>query len=423
MGCCPPRHFPYTASLVKSLRSTILLLLLNAAWLAVLSVFLARHFGSKPGAIRIQYVTNYLSILEPALETTVTNTLAVTNDFRWAQLESEDYRAYVARLRSIGCPEQTIRDIVIADVDKLLAPKMQAANPRARDVKFWQPIEQELWEDAEQKDALRKQREVDFEKREVIRQLLGLDLVGERLRVQGQEDYYGQRLGFLPEEKRALVRTALDQFADQERILLEQQIEEGGTPGGSEDFNKLRQQKNAALARLLTPQERQQFDLWFSPSATAVRDSVYGLNTSEAEFMQIYQLHRSFAGKQGEDFGPGNQAWSEYQEKVQTTLGESRYAEYQRAQDNDYRELLRTTTRYKLAPEVAAELYSYKQPVEEARAQVLAEPAYTSRQRVAALQAITEETQRALREALGEKAFRYYDRRTGQNWVRGPAPR
>jgi hypothetical protein len=50
---------------------------------------------------------------------------------------------------------------------------------------------------------------------------------------------------------------------------------------------------------------------------------------------------------------------------------------------------------------------------------VLAEPSYTSRQRTAALEAITEETQRALREALGEKAFRYYDRRAGQNWVRG----
>ncbi len=418
LGGCSPARFPYTAPLVKSLRSTFVLLLLNAAWLAVLSVFLVRHFGNKPGETRIEYVTNYVAIIESGPETTVTNTLAVTNDFRWAQLESEDYRAYIARLRNIGCPEQTIRDIVIADVDKLLAPKMQAANPRARDVKFWQPIEQELWEDAEQKDALRKQREVDFEKREVIRQLLGLDLVGERLRVQGQEDYYGQRLDFLPEEKRARVRTALDQFADQERALLEQQVEEGGTPAGSEDFAKLREQKNAALAQMLTPQERQQYDLWFSPSAAAVRDSVYGMNASEAEFMKLYQLHRSFAEKQGDNFGPWNAEWVNYQKQVQETLGEQRYAEYQRAQDNDYRELLRTTTRFKLGPDVAAQLYSYKQPVEEARAEVLAEPAYTSRQRAAALQAITEETQRALREALGDKAFRYYDRRAGQNWVR-----
>ena len=308
---------------------------------------------------------------------------------------------------------------MIADVDKLLAPKMQAANPRARDVKFWQPIEQELWEDAEQKDALRKQREVDFEKREVIRQLLGLDLVGERLRVQGQEDYYGQRLGFLPEEKRARVRTALDQFADRERTLLEEQVEEGATPGGTEEFAKLRQEKDATLGQLLTSQERQQYDLWFSPSASAVRDSVYGLNATEQEFMKLYQLHRSFAEQQGEGFGPASKEWANYEQKVQETLGEQRYAEYHRAQDNDFRELLRTTTRFKLGPEVAAQLYSYKQPVEEARAQVLAEPSYSSRQRTAALQAITEETQRALREALGEKGFRYYDRRAGQNWVRG----
>src|SRR5579859_5399631 len=36
--------------------------------------------------------------------------------FRWAQLESTDYRQYLANLPRIGCPEQTIRDIITADV-------------------------------------------------------------------------------------------------------------------------------------------------------------------------------------------------------------------------------------------------------------------------------------------------------------------
>jgi len=35
--------------------------------------------------------------------------------FSWQQLESPDYQTYVANLRDIGCPEQTIRDIIIAD--------------------------------------------------------------------------------------------------------------------------------------------------------------------------------------------------------------------------------------------------------------------------------------------------------------------
>ena len=38
--------------------------------------------------------------------------------FRWTQLESSDYRTYIANLRGIGCPEPTIRDIITADVDE-----------------------------------------------------------------------------------------------------------------------------------------------------------------------------------------------------------------------------------------------------------------------------------------------------------------
>src|SRR5437868_6638046 len=34
-----------------------------------------------------------------------------TNQFHWSQIESSDYRAYIANLRAIGCPEPTIRDI------------------------------------------------------------------------------------------------------------------------------------------------------------------------------------------------------------------------------------------------------------------------------------------------------------------------
>ena len=201
---------------MKSARTFLLFLLLNAAWLAVGSYFLARHFSKEEGASRVVFVTNYVPVARSTPLTIVTNTVTVgaTNEFRWAQLESEDYRAYITRLRAIGCPEQTIRDIIIADIDKLLAPRMQATSPRTQDVKYWQPLEQELWEGTEQRAAWQQQRTLDFEKREVIRELLGIDLVGERLRVQGQDDYHGQRLGFLPEEKRARVRTVLDQFAD-----------------------------------------------------------------------------------------------------------------------------------------------------------------------------------------------------------------
>jgi hypothetical protein len=43
--------------------------------------------------------------------------------FQWSQLESTDYRSYIANLRGIGCPEQTIRDIITADVDSVFAKR------------------------------------------------------------------------------------------------------------------------------------------------------------------------------------------------------------------------------------------------------------------------------------------------------------
>src|SRR5262245_20069107 len=42
--------------------------------------------------------------------------LPPTRTLRWSDIESTEYRTYIANLRNIGCPEPTIRDILIADV-------------------------------------------------------------------------------------------------------------------------------------------------------------------------------------------------------------------------------------------------------------------------------------------------------------------
>jgi hypothetical protein len=48
--------------------------------------------------------------------------------FHWRMLESEDYRQYVANLRAVKCPEQTVQDIVYADLERLVAKKFRAVN-------------------------------------------------------------------------------------------------------------------------------------------------------------------------------------------------------------------------------------------------------------------------------------------------------
>src|SRR5882724_337599 len=52
-----------------------------------------------------------------------TNVVIRRQFFTWQQVESDDYPSYVANLREIGCPEQTVRDIIIADVNAVYARK------------------------------------------------------------------------------------------------------------------------------------------------------------------------------------------------------------------------------------------------------------------------------------------------------------
>ncbi|MBM3871240.1 MAG: hypothetical protein FJ392_09790, partial [Verrucomicrobia bacterium] len=70
--------------------------------------------------------------------------------FRWSALESPDYATYAANLRAIGCPERTLRDILLPDIQKLYVDRKAelAGGPEDR-----------FWETADQRDARQRERE------------------------------------------------------------------------------------------------------------------------------------------------------------------------------------------------------------------------------------------------------------------------
>jgi hypothetical protein len=60
--------------------------------------------------------------------------------FRWNQLESTtDYRIYIRNLRKVGCPEQTLRDIVAGNVDRAFVAQRRQLNldPDGNDAGPW----------------------------------------------------------------------------------------------------------------------------------------------------------------------------------------------------------------------------------------------------------------------------------------------
>jgi len=355
--------------------------------------------------------------------------VALTNEFNWVQLESEDYRTYIARLRSIGCPEQTIRDIVIADLDKLLAPRLHAIYRRRPDVQYWHSEEEEMDNDLDQRESQRQERELDKEKRAVIQELLGTDLVRERMKQVGKEDYYERRLAFLPEEKRNQVRGILDACDENEARIHTKEWEEGDvlTATDRAELRRLEGERRARIAAVLSPADQVQYELWLSPTANAVRHALYGMNATEQEFLGVYQIRKAFEENWGEvdtvTMDPAtraqlDQARLETEARIEKQLGEQRYAEYKRGEDDDFHRLNATVSRYRLPREKAAEVYEYKRALEGMRAQVMADANLNAQQKQAALEAMVHETRKVVGQALGSKAFRYYEMRGDGAWLR-----
>jgi hypothetical protein len=358
----------------------------------------------------------------------ITNEVVVTNRLEWRQLESEDYRDYITRLREIGCPEQTIKDIIIADLDKLFAPRAQGLKKRRADLKYWHPEEEELANNQDQSEVARQERAIEKEKRLALQELMGVDLVRERLKQQGRDDYYERRLSFLPEEKRGAVRQLLEDFDEREQNLLRKEQEgELLTAEEHAELRRLRYQREAQIATVLSPEEAQQYQLWLSPTANMVRQSVYGMDASEEEFLKVYNLHQRFDQVWGDvDFELlSDQRKAQYeQDKAQletqllAQLGERRYLDLKRGEDPDFHHLNAVVSRYNLPRSKAAEVYELKRSIVEMRNAVLNDPRLAPEQKQRAIEEMNAETERIASTLLGDKAFSSYLRRGQGAWLR-----
>jgi hypothetical protein len=66
----------------------------------------------------------------PAMQSFGQITSNAPASFSWSQLESTNYRTYIANLRRIECPEQTVRDLIAADLANCYAPRKQEITVR-----------------------------------------------------------------------------------------------------------------------------------------------------------------------------------------------------------------------------------------------------------------------------------------------------
>jgi hypothetical protein len=346
----------------------------------------------------------------------------VTNDFRWGSVESDDYRHYIANLREIGCPEETIRDIIIADVNKLYAGRLAALYPSPQDFKWWQTDDRSNRD--ERRDRERKRRDLNEEKRALVKELLGVDLETEMAKWEGRPDDDAWRTGFLSPEKQQAVQAWQEKFREMERTAFAEMRENRGSPEARAKMLALRAQREAELAQILGPQDFQEYQLRNSATARDMRDSLGSFSPSEDEFKKIFELRENFNsqfgfGRGGNDDAAREQrraAEQQLDQQLQATLGE-RYADYKLAQDDRYREIYDFASRLNLPKETAQSVYDIQQTVEQQRQQVMNNQGMSAEERAATLAQMAQVTKETLAQTLPQQAYDQYLKSDEARWL------
>src|ERR1017187_7157912 len=144
--------------------------------------------------------------------------------FDWRQVESADYKQYIANLRAIGCPEKTIKNIIVADVNDLFSSRM-ASVTQTNQYQYWKK------EPVSRSEEQRKQLRDLYTQKQDLLKVLGVDtpdfsdLLGEAYR-DGMEERDLQ-LAFLPAFKWQQTKEALFQQAQQE-VAEDNSVERSG---------------------------------------------------------------------------------------------------------------------------------------------------------------------------------------------------
>jgi len=331
-----------------------------------------------------------------------------TNAFSWNQLESTDYREYIANLRAIGCPESTIKDIILTDVMRLYAQRRGKYYHNGREFKFWETNEKRLLKQSQLEEREKALAEIDKELPAVLRELLGINYERELNKYFVDADEDNSRLGFLSEEKRDQALALREKFeGEREKAQL--------LHADAETLKKIDAEQEAAFSGLLTADEKEQYELCMSPIADQLRQQLVGFNPTEEEFKNLFKREKAVEDAYAyQDAGDGSTAQAKAaaeqaaMDAFKGDLAPDRATQLQQASDPEYQNLCELSEQFDLPAETSSAVLDMRKTAEDERRQLLGDKDIPPDKVAEALKAIQDETEKAARQALGDQAYEQY---------------
>jgi hypothetical protein len=323
--------------------------------------------------------------------------------FDWEMVESADYRNYIANLRAIGCPEQTIRDIIIADVNKLFEQRATQLLGAAAPIEFWKPGGVAAAGEAER---LQRIVELAREKRGILKDLLGIEVTDQSLLLEALNPLKS-RYSFLPADKQ-------QQLLELDAAYARKLTDASSSKDGSYQF--LMDEKEAAVAQLLTPQELEDYQLRFSRTAEKLRDGLGGFQSSEFEFREIFRQQKAFEkqfGSSDSGLSPEQRdVWvaglAEKRNQLKAALGEQRFSEYEHESRFHQSRLKDIARQFNVPKENAFQALDVSWAAQEEAMRIRTNPAFTDEHRQQLLLNIRDQMESSFVQLLGSDGSKAY---------------
>jgi len=382
-------------------------LLLLAAVLGLAKIHLAKP---PPSPARTAVGSEVSQVPEAApseLDAVVTNQLP----FRWAQLESEDFRIYIANLRAARCPERIIHDLVFHDLERLYETKKAAL-----------PCPDLFWESGRVREAARQEtdkrsRQMELEKRAVMRDLLGVWWSNEAWDFwydQGWADIAETLVGFLTNEQ---VLEAVTVYFDMQEASsnLGQECELCSETDERARQETAYQHMVNSFAEIMSPAEFEEMALRIClMDQDLVKDSSqsefrFRNGTEVRDFVKLVNrfkpfFSKEFLGNQDED----ESRKAQFQSEMKKFFGEDRFAAFERSQNAGYQEIWQFGQEQHLPPETVLRAWQVREAAEKEFGHLSERTDLLLAEKAAAWIEVRQQTQTALAALLGATAGAEY---------------
>lgn len=325
--------------------------------------------------------------------------------FDWRAVESENYKQYIANLRSIGCPEETIRDIIIADVNKLFDSRRKELFPATNRFEYWKGGN--FLANLLDESKMQKEQALNAEKRALLKELLGVDVPDSGDIISGTKTFDAM-LDFLPAEKRTQIMELEQKFAARMAKSMKD-IQRGDLSA----LKKLQAEKDEEMLKFLSPDEKLEYDLRMSQTAMMMRMQMGDFEASEQEFRDLFTLRKQFDDEYGAFGIPSNNpeererrttAQKQLDADTRRVLGEDRFLEYKYSDDFARSSFSKIADEFQVPKQKAYKVYEIRDVAQAEAAQVRANQVLSPEEKQFKLDQIRATTEQELGNLIGQPA-------------------